>query len=698
MSTAEHSVSSAVRMAAVQLDARVGQIARALSQVPERQSGDACSLASRCWSFCAAPPLEQYTGSWLDERAASPPLTTGSTRSRKQAILEGLCEGMVVEGKVTAIEDAALLVRLRKVRLLSPGGSFVRPPEHLRHLWQLQIIARCNAAELADDVVSSRARAAHLLGRFVPGDHVRGIILRVCADAALIASGDSMQQQQPAPQLELSFRDTLVRALYAAGAPDLGLFSPSASSYRSVLSSSSSDSDDDVDCGDGPGHGSLAAAQSVTHGYGRGRKRKRSQPPFNSVLESEAAFANPYAVESMASSFGLRVSCPQGGSSKSRDPGLEALPSTDEISTTASTVEDTLVRTCFKQGRSFSFVLQNSTRTIDKYGARVGGEDDDGNGGIPEYLVLRKQQNYTHAADAVARGVSCAKRGDYTGAMKHYSYALHIDKTHAEAYVARGAAYANQGMLSKAVGEFEYALRLLPDTRTEHPATHCNDGRQTGSNSVASSGTGDEAAREHVTTGPAKPEAGSASASARIDNHVRPVDNRSQAKARTRANATLYLAATRKKLAEEEKKAAKEAAIAEEAARLKREQQAEIAAIKARKAKEAAEEQARRREMEKPIPAPSLASLLSEMKEKVSKSSSSKKRKKDYKKKHSKKHSKKHRNKKKKKKEKKAKHRSSKRKSDESDEQPDRDSDSPSSSSSSWGRARQESPVKPEGT
>ena len=51
MSTAEHSVSSAVRMAAVQLDARVGQIARALSQVPERQSGDACSLASRrFWS------------------------------------------------------------------------------------------------------------------------------------------------------------------------------------------------------------------------------------------------------------------------------------------------------------------------------------------------------------------------------------------------------------------------------------------------------------------------------------------------------------------------------------------------------------------------------------------------------------------------------------------------------------------------
>eukprot|EP01046_Picozoa_sp_COSAG06_P100034 COSAG06_NODE_46150_length_349_cov_0.700000_2_plen_89_part_01 len=60
-------------------------------------------------------------------------------------------------------------------------------------------------------------------------------------------------------------------------------------------------------------------------------------------------------------------------------------------------------------------------------------------------------------------------------------------------------------------------------------------------------------------------------------------------KSRTRANATLYLAATRKKLAEEEKEAAKEAAIAEEAARLKREQQAEIAASKARKLKEAAE-------------------------------------------------------------------------------------------------------------
>ena len=688
--SAERGGSSAVRMAAAQLDAcGVGQIARALSQTPELQSRDACSLAARCWSFCAAPPLEEYTGGWLDERAAPlPPMAaTGSTRSRKQAILEGLCEGMVVEGKVTAIEDTSLLVRLRKVRLLSPGGSLVRPPQHLRHLWQLQVIARCDAAEVADDVAhaSSHTRAGHVLGRFVPGDHVRGIILRVDSNAAaLVSGGDSMQQQpQPAPQIELSFRDTLVRALYAAGAPDLGLFSRSVPSYRSGISSSSSDGEDDVECGESSSQEYLTAGQSVSRKYGRGRKRKRSQPLFNSVLENQAVFANPYAVESMASSFGLRVSCPQGGSSKSQhDPGLEAQPSTDGSTAAAGTVEGTLVRTFFQQGRSFSFAMRASTRISD--GARVVGEHDDGNGGIPQYLILRKQQNYAHAADAVARGVSCAKRGDYTGAMKHYSYALHIDGTHAEAYVARGAAYANQGMLSKAVGEFEHALTLLPDTGTERSGSHGNGSRQSGSNIAASSGTADEAAREHVTHGPAIPEAELASASTNTGNHAQPVDKHLQARARTRANATLYLAATRKKLAEQEKKAAKEAAIAEETARLKREQQAEIAAIKARKAKAAAEEEARRREMEKPIPAPSLATLLSEMKEKVSKSSSMKKRKKDHKKKHSKKHSKKHRIKKKKKKKKEKKHRSSRsRKSDESDEELDKDSDSSSSSSSS---------------
>ena len=43
------------------------------------------------------------------------------------------------------------------------------------------------------------------------------------------------------------------------------------------------------------------------------------------------------------------------------------------------------------------------------------------------FLELRRQQNAAHAADAVQRGVRCAKAGNYSTAMKHYAYALHID-------------------------------------------------------------------------------------------------------------------------------------------------------------------------------------------------------------------------------------------------------------------------------
>ena len=42
------------------------------------------------------------------------------------------------------------------------------------------------------------------------------------------------------------------------------------------------------------------------------------------------------------------------------------------------------------------------------------------------------------------RGVSHAKGGDYTTALKCYEQALELDTCHRDAYVARGAAFANQ--------------------------------------------------------------------------------------------------------------------------------------------------------------------------------------------------------------------------------------------------------------
>ena len=83
------------------------------------------------------------------------------------------------------------------------------------------------------------------------------------------------------PQLQLSFRETLVRALYAAGAPDLGLLPPSPSS-RSVSSSSSGSDGEDA------GGGEDGSSQSSDRqSFSRGRKRKRRRrPEFNTVLKA----------------------------------------------------------------------------------------------------------------------------------------------------------------------------------------------------------------------------------------------------------------------------------------------------------------------------------------------------------------------------------------------------------------------------
>jgi hypothetical protein len=88
--------SATLTAAAQRLDAVVGRTARALldqqpqpqpQQPPQQQQPPRGAAApSECWSFCAAPPLEAYTGGWLDERAA-PPAGGAPARSRPQAII-----------------------------------------------------------------------------------------------------------------------------------------------------------------------------------------------------------------------------------------------------------------------------------------------------------------------------------------------------------------------------------------------------------------------------------------------------------------------------------------------------------------------------------------------------------------------------------------------------------------------------------
>ena len=211
----------------------VGRVVRALqaaeggcaSDAPaakrQRREGARDGGAAECWGFCAAPPLEQYTG-WPPQQGPAVGGVGAATlpaRPHKQAITEGLCEGMVVEGEVAAVAAAALVVRLRRVRPLSPGGCFVPPPPHLADLWPLQLHATCAVSEIADEPPrppGARANGpdtAHqqkILGRFVPGDSVRAVILHVdkAAEASVAATTTGAP---PPPPIQLSFRSQCIR-------------------------------------------------------------------------------------------------------------------------------------------------------------------------------------------------------------------------------------------------------------------------------------------------------------------------------------------------------------------------------------------------------------------------------------------------------------------------------------------------------
>jgi hypothetical protein len=112
--------------------------------------------------------------------------------------------------------------------------------------------------------------------------------------------------------------------------------------------------------------------------------------PGSRALRADPAFHNPYGLDQQAASAGITMAASSTG-------------------------------TTFQQCRSFA---------IASYGAagQAGAAGQEWSlDGWKGYLHLRGLQNRAHAADAVQRGVRCAKAGDYPAAMKHYAYALHID-------------------------------------------------------------------------------------------------------------------------------------------------------------------------------------------------------------------------------------------------------------------------------
>lgn len=63
---------------------------------------------------------------------------------------------------------------------------------------------------------------------------------------------------------------------------------------------------------------------------------------------------------------------------------------------------------------------------------------------------------------SVAKGIRCAKTGQYTEAMKYYTEALDIQPRCVDAYIAMGAAFVHQGNLPRGAQCFQKALSIDP--------------------------------------------------------------------------------------------------------------------------------------------------------------------------------------------------------------------------------------------
>jgi tetratricopeptide (TPR) repeat protein len=122
---------------------------------------------------------------------------------------------------------------------------------------------------------------------------------------------------------------------------------------------------------------------------------------YNKYLQSDTAFQNPYAIDSMLKSFNIN------------DKGT------------------LLYRPKYKQEEFWD--------------------------------ELRNIQNKTWAKETVAKGVSYAHQGEYDSAVKCYKQALEVDSTCVDAMVALGAAYANIHKYEAALQEFHKALQIDPN-------------------------------------------------------------------------------------------------------------------------------------------------------------------------------------------------------------------------------------------
>lgn len=63
---------------------------------------------------------------------------------------------------------------------------------------------------------------------------------------------------------------------------------------------------------------------------------------------------------------------------------------------------------------------------------------------------------------AMSKGHSRSKEGDFKTAIKHYSKAIELDSTFAEAYFSRGTVKLNEFQFDEAILDFNKALQLEP--------------------------------------------------------------------------------------------------------------------------------------------------------------------------------------------------------------------------------------------
>lgn len=288
-------------------------------------------------------------------------------------------------GTVVKVLGDALHVRLDRVAEWLPREGRARTLRRLpEELVLLDVRGVVPASELQDDLRADQLVKA--LSRFRPGDALVMVITKVEPHSDYI--GLSMRQSRIDERLSRLIvlgecRDTEhIRTAWGLGASRVE--SRFQRDFQHVIDKT---------------HAKQVAPESASsHSEGGSASGVMN---LNELLQADALFGNPYALDHMMDSFGIS-----------------------------------------QEARLFGM---NARRPQ-----------------MRGYMELRRLQNTSWAQDSVRKGVQHASDRNYALAIKCYQNAINLDPKNADAHVALGAAFANTSKYQQALKELETALDIDP--------------------------------------------------------------------------------------------------------------------------------------------------------------------------------------------------------------------------------------------